>query len=281
MARTIFDDLEKNREYTIERLDKISSAISLFTVSSEIRFLHFNRAADQMLGYDPGGLMKITSSDPLKILHHDHVDQFYSEIISTMRDGRFFNYNCRLMCADGTYKWTNISAELVRQSGGTLYYHGVITEIPEPDNIMLRGLHALIAADEESDRMQLSRLIEEKGGTCDTFEYGMDVLDRFESSEPGFYQCIFAGSRMKDINGLELIKDIRFCRHPQASTIPLFLITDGMCENCNENDHYPDFHKEAKHLSITSILRKPLDSETISEILVSLVPEKSSREDSI
>lgn len=274
MAKTIFDDFEKNREYTIERLNKIPSAISLFSVSSEIRFLHFNKSADKMLSYEPGGLMKITASDPLKILHHDHIDQFYSEIISTMRDGRFFNYNCRLLCADGTYKWINISAELVRQSGGTLYYHGVLTEIPEPDNILLRGLHALIASEDDSDRIQLSHLIEEKGGTCDTFEYGTDVLERFETSEPGFYQCILVGNRMKDINGLELIKDIRFCRHPQASTIPLILLIDDISKGSNEEDTHSDILEEAKSFSITSVLSKPLNLEALPMALVSLIPKK-------
>lgn len=274
MAKTIFDDFEKNREYTIERLNKIPSAISLFSVSSEIRFLHFNKSADKVLSYEPGGLMKITASDPLKILHHDHIDQFYSEIISTMRDGRFFNYNCRLLCADGTYKWINISAELVRQSGGTLYYHGVLTEIPEPDNILLRGLHALIASEDDSDRIQLSHLIEEKGGTCDTFEYGTDVLDRFETSEPGFYQCILVGNRMKDINGLELIKDIRFCRHPQASTIPLILLIDDISKGSNEEDTHSDILEEAKSFSITSVLSKPLNLEALPKALAALIPEK-------
>lgn len=270
MSRTIFDDLEKNKDYTINRLNKIPSAISLFTVSSEIRFVHFNQAADAMLDYEPGGLMKITAEDPLKILHNDHIDQFYSEIISTMRDGRFFNYNCRLLCADGTYRWVNISAELVRQSGGTLYYHGVLTQIPEPDNIMLRGLHTLIAAGEESDRIQLSRLIEEKGGTCDTFEYGIDAFENFESSQPGFYQCVLTGNRMKDINGLELIKDIRFCKHSQASSIPLILITDDM----SQDENHTDIMEETKHLNVTSVLIKPPDPEALAKTLTALIPEK-------
>lgn len=264
MTRNIFDDLEKNRDYTIERLDKISSAISLFTVSSEIKFLHFNMAADALFGYDAGGLSAATAQEPLKILHPDNEDQFYGEIIATMRDGRYFNYNCRILCGDGTYKWAKISAELVRQSGGTLYYYGVITPISAPDNILLRGLHVLIAAGDESDRSHLSELIESKGGTCDTFEYGLDGLDRFETSEPDFYQCIFIGNRMKDVNGLELLKEIRHCGHIQAGTVPAVMLADAFDE---------DEIASAKEMGAAGAVTKPFDPEKIAERLTAFTPE--------
>ena len=265
MTRNIFDDLEKNRDYTIERLDGIQSAISLFSVSSEIRFLHFNQAADKMFGYEPGGLIKETADGPLKIFHPDNEDNFYGEIISTMRDGKFFNYNCRILCSDGTYKWANVSAELVRQSEGTLYFYGVLTLIAAPANIMLKGLHALMIAGEGSELNRLISEIEDKGGSCDAESYGMDGFDRFEDSNPGYYHCIFVGSRMKDVNGMELIKEIRHGKQAQAATIPLILLSDDL-----------DADPEVLHeMGITAVLKKPFNGDHISQILVSLLPESN------
>ena len=264
MTRTIFDDFENNRDYTIERLDKISSAISLFTVSSEISFQHFNLAADKMFGYESGGLLAATADDPLKILHPENEDQFYGEIIATMRDGRFFNYNCRILCSDGSYKWTNISAELVRQSGGTLYYHGVLTPIDAPSNIQLKGLHTLLIADGGPELDKLINIIESKGGTCNVINYGMDGFDKFEASEPGYYHCIFIGSRMKDVNGMELVKEIRFSSHAQAADIPVVLLVDGL-------DADPEMLHE---MGINATLTKPFEDAHITDILLPLVPEE-------
>lgn len=265
MTRNIFDDLEKNRDYTIERLDKVSSAVSLFTVSSEIKFLHFNQAADSLFGYEAGGLMEATSGEPLKILHPENEDNFYGEIIATMRDGKFFNYNCRILCADGSYKWANISAEMVQQSGSTLNFYGVITQIEAPLCTQLRGLHTLIIAGEGSELTHLIEMIETRGGTCDVAGYGMDGLDMFEESDAGYYHCVFIGNRMKDVNGMELVKEIRFSSHSQAQDVPVVLLVDDL-------DIDPEVFGE---MGITAEITKPFEEDKIVSALMPLV--KTSR----
>ena len=105
MDKNIFNDFQQNRQYTEELLDGVSSGVSLFMVSDKIQFLHFNQAADEMLGYGKRGLDHATAEDPLGIFHPDDVDQLYSEIIATMRGTHYFNYNCKLLRQDGTYQW--------------------------------------------------------------------------------------------------------------------------------------------------------------------------------
>ncbi len=265
MTNNIFRDFEENRDKTIELLDGITSAVSLFTVSSEIRFLHFNKAADEMFGYTKGGLIDLTAEDYTGLFHPDYVDSLYGEIIATMRDGKIFNYNCQVLCADGSYKWINLSAQLVQQSNGTLYYHGVLTPIEEPADIKLKGLHALIAAGEKNDRNQLTELIEKYGGTCDTFQRGLDALDSFLSSEDRFYNCILIGCRMTDVNGFELAKEIRHGSHPQATSVPLLLMTD---------DTDAETLQEIGDIGITAYLRKPINPAKITKWLRALKREK-------
>lgn len=259
MTGDIFKDFETNKEYTIQRLDGISSAVSLFTVSTEVSFQHFNATADALLGYEKGGLLQLTAEDSMAIFHPDHVDSLFGSLIATMRDGGFFHYDCRLLCADGSYKWVNISAQLIRQDGGTLYFHGVLTAIPEPGNIRLKGLHVLIAAGQEEDRQTLSHIIEAAGGSCDVFVHGMEALESFESSSGGFYQCIIIGSRMKDVNSIELAKDLRISGHSQAEAIPLLMASSKQLDVPAE-------------IGISGFIYKPLTEERVMETLTALLP---------
>ncbi len=261
MTNNIFIDFEEKRDYTIQLLNNLPSAVCLFTISSEIRFLHFNRAAEDLLGYENGELAALTADDPMALFHPDHENHVFSELIAAMLQGQMLNYNCQLRCADGSYKWANISARLVQQKSGTLYYQSVITPIKEPDNIMLQGFHALIAMGDDKESSMLSRLIEHYGGTCDVFDHGLDAFDRFENSDDGFYQCIFIGCRMKDINGFEMAKDIRHAAHPQSGLMPLILMTD---ENDAENI------QEAGDVGITAYIRKPLSPKKITKWLKTL-----------
>lgn len=266
MTQNIFNDFEQNRDHTIELLDGITSPVSLFTVSSEIRFLHFNRAAEELLGYGPGQLLALTEGDPLQIFHPDYEDQLFSEIITAMRQERLFRYDCRMLCADGSYKWINLSAELVQKSGGVLCYHCVLSAIEAPKETLLKGLHALIAAGVEEDRKTISRLMERQGGTCELYNNGLDALDAFAESEADFYQCVFIGCRMRDINGFELAKETRHCDHPQASQIPLILLVDPEdLENV----------MEAGEIGISRYLEKPLDPEKVTRSLLELIKKAS------
>ncbi len=257
----IFTDFETRKEYTIELLDNLPSAVCLFTISSEIRFIHFNRTAEELLGYSSGELLTLTADEPMNLFHPEQENQVFSELISAMLQGSMLNYNCQLRCADGTYKWVNIAARLVQQKSGTLYYQSVITPIKEPDNIMLQGFHALIAMGDEAEITTLSNLIEHYGGTCDIYSRGIDALERFESSEDGFYQCVFIGCRMKDMNGFEMAKDIRHSSHSQAGSLPLLLLTD---ETDLENV------QDVGDVGFTAYIRKPFSPKKIKTWLKTL-----------
>lgn len=261
MTNNIFNDFEENRDHTIELLDGISSAVSLFTVSSEIKFIHFNKAAEDLLGYGSGQLLHLVKEDPMKIFHPDHVDNILDKIIAAMIQGHMFNYDCQLLCADGSYKWANIAARLVQHRNSTLYYQSVLTPIKEPENIMLQGFHGLIAMGDKDESSLLTQLIEHYGGTCEAGSRGLEALEKFEASDDCYYQCIFIGCRMKDINGLELAKDIRHCGHPQAASIPILLMAD---ETDSENV------QEAGDIGVTAYLRKPLSPKKIKTWLKSL-----------
>lgn len=262
MDNTIFHEFETNRQYTADRLDGISSGVSLFMVSDEIRFLYFNRAADEMFGYEKGGLLTLTDEDSLCIFHPDYVDHLYLEIISTMRDNRLFHYDCRILCRDGTYQWTNLSAQLVQQKeGGKLYFYCVLSPISAPQDTLIRGSHFLIAAGQEMDRQILCEQIEKMGGTCELTENGPDALELFSSSDEGRFDGFFIGSKMLGMNGFELAKEVRYSALPDGKTIPLILLVSDEDRENAEN---------IRDLRIDAFLRKPIRRSDLFALLVHL-----------
>ena len=262
MVNTIFHEFETNRQYTAERLDGIPYGVSIFMVSDKIRFLYFNQAADEMFGYEKGGLLALTKTDPLCIFHPDYVDHLYREIISTMRDDRLFHYDCRILCRDGTYQWTNLSAELVQQQeGGKLCFYCVLSPIPAPQDTLIQGNHFLIAAGQEADRQILCDQIEKLGGTCELAENGPDALEIFITSGTGRFDGFFIGSRMLGMNGFELAKEVRYSELPDGKTIPLILIV---------SDEDRENAEDIRDLGIDAFLRKPIRRSDLFALLVHL-----------
>lgn len=262
MKNNIFYDFENNRKYTTERLDGISSGVSLFMLSDELKFLHFNRAAEQMFGYEKGGLFSLTEKDSLSIFHPDYVDRLYGEIIAAMRDDRLFSYDCQILCADGSYRWTNLSAQLIQQKeGGRLYFYCVLSPIEAPRHSQLEGYHFLVAAGQQTDRQMLMDLIEARGGSCDTAGSGLEALDLFIASDEGSYRAVFIGSRLTGMNGFEIAKEIRQSQHPDGLQIPVILLISA-------DDHQTI--PAAEGLGIDLFLEKPLTTEAIASILQKL-----------
>lgn len=262
MDKNIFHDFESNRQYTTEVLDGISMGVSLFAVSDQLTFLHFNRAADEMFGYEKGGLLFLTQKDPLSIFHPDYVDNLYSEIIASMRDGRLFNYDCRVLCEDGGYRWTNLSAELVQKDGGRLCFYGVLSPIEAPRHTLLKGCHCLACVGNEPDRHILTSHIEELGGTCDRAESGLEALDFFAASDPNGYCCIFLDSHLPGMNGFELAKEIRHFQRPDSETVPLILLIS--------DDDDAETIQTAREMGIDLFFKKPLDQTLLHSLLSKL-----------
>ncbi|MCQ4635514.1 PAS domain-containing protein [Anaerovorax odorimutans] len=263
MDTNIFHDFENNMEHTAELLDGIASSVSLFMLSDELKFLHFNRAADEMFGYEKGGLYALTQKDPVSIFHPSYVDGLYSEIIATMRNGKLFHFDCRILCRDGSYKWTNLSAELVQQKeGGRLYFYCVLSPIEAPRHSLLEGRHFLVAAGDDWDRHTITDLIEGMGGTCHTAGSGLEALDLFIASQEDPYHSVFIGSRLTGMNGFELSKEIRHSDHPDGSKVPLILLI-------SEDDHETMVHA-AEEIGINLFLQKPLEKKAIRTLLTQL-----------
>lgn len=264
MDKNIFNDFQQNRQYTEELLDGVDSGVSLFMVSDKIQFLHFNQAADEILGYGKRGLNQATAENPLGIFHPDDVDQLYGEIIATMRGSHYFNYNCKLLRKDGTYQWCNLAADLVQKKEGTLCFYCVISPTEAPMDTLLKGCHFLVAAGVELDRQLLASQIEKMGGTCEIAVSGLEGLDLFTSADHHAYHAVFIGSRLTGMNGFELAKDIRHSAVPAGETIPLILLL---------TDDDQETTQAAQDIGIDHFLAIPLNQKQVISVLKKLSQE--------
>lgn len=264
MDKNIFNDFEQNRQYTEELLDGVNSGVSLFMVSDKIQFLHFNQAADEMLGYGKRGLDQVTAENPLSIFHPDDEDQLYSEIIATMRGSHYFNYNCKLLCQDGTYRWFNLAADLMQKKEGALCFYCVISPTEAPVDTLLKGRHFLIVAGVELNRQILASQIEKMGGTCEIAVSGLEGLELFTSADHDIYHAVFIGSRLTGMNGFELAKDIRHSDIPAGQTIPLILLL---------TDDDQETTQAARDLGIDQFLMIPLGQKQVADVLKKLSQE--------
>ena len=90
---------------------------------------------------------------------------------------------------------------------------------------VLRGMHILVAEDNEINAEILEELLDIAGASCRICGNGQLVAEAFEGSAPGDYQLILMDVQMPVMNGYEATRVIRDCGHPLALTVPIIAMT--------------------------------------------------------
>lgn len=121
----------------------------------------------------------------------------------------------------------NIAIESKKGEGTTVtitltFKIGEPEEIIEPEpkeQASLEGLCALVVEDNELN-MEIAQFMLEKNGIyveCATD--GLEAVERFEKSEPGYYDTIFMDIMMPNLNGWDATRKIRSMKRPDAGSI--------------------------------------------------------------
>ncbi len=90
---------------------------------------------------------------------------------------------------------------------------------------VLKGLHFLVAEDNEINAEILTELLKLEGGSCEIAENGEDAFHKFKDSEPGSFDVILMDVQMPVMNGYQATEAIRACGHPDARTVPIAAMT--------------------------------------------------------
>ena len=121
-----------------------------------------------------------------------------------------------------------------------------VDETPDKpcDQDQLAGLHVLVAEDNDLNWEILQALLTDIEMKPDWAENGQLCLEKFQASEPGYYDIILMDVRMPVMNGYEATKAIRACGHPDAQKIPIIAMTADAfsedikkCLDCGMNAH--------------------------------------------
>ncbi|MCR4590431.1 MAG: response regulator [Lachnospiraceae bacterium] len=106
---------------------------------------------------------------------------------------------------------------------------------PEDDHSDLKGLHILVAEDNDINWEIISKILTMFGIIANRAENGRICVDMISSAEEGSYDLIFMDVQMPEMNGLDATRAIRKLTDPWASAIPIVAMTaDAFSENITE-----------------------------------------------
>ena len=126
----------------------------------------------------------------------------------------------------------------------------------------LKGLHFLLAEDNELNAEIVVELLKSEGASCDVAENGKLVVDKFLSMPKGSYDAILMDVMMPVMNGYEATKAIRASSHPEALTIPIVAMT--------ANAFVKDV-QDALDAGMNAHVAKPINMDTLKNTLGSCI----------
>ena len=106
---------------------------------------------------------------------------------------------------------------------------------PEEDYSDLKGMHILVAEDNEINWEIISAMLDMYGISTDHAENGRKCMDMMQTAAEGSYDLIFMDVQMPEMNGLDATRAIRKLDDSWASSIPIIAMTaDAFSENVTE-----------------------------------------------
>ncbi len=128
---------------------------------------------------------------------------------------------------------------------------------PEDEDV-LKGMHILLAEDNDINAEIALMILEEYGAEADRAEDGTQAVALFEQSAPGFYSVILMDLRMPNMNGLEATAAIRAMQREDAASIPIIAMTA---------DAFAEDAQKCLDAGMNAHLAKPIDVEQLKRTL--------------
>ena len=82
-------------------------------------------------------------------------------------------------------------------------------------------MRALIVEDNELNMEIAKFMLEENGILAECARDGVEGVEKFAASAPGYYNMILMDIMMPRLNGCDATRKIRSLKHPDAATIPI------------------------------------------------------------
>lgn len=137
-----------------------------------------------------------------------------------------------------------------------------IEEAVPGDVDALAGNRVLVAEDNELNAEITMEVLRMKGLVVDWAKTGKEAVERFLSSEPGWYSLILMDIHMPEMDGLTAVKTIRASGHPDAATIPICALSANAFE---------DDAAASREAGMNDHLKKPLELDQLYAALVKYI----------
>ena len=130
------------------------------------------------------------------------------------------------------------------------------------DNVDLTGKRILLVEDIEVNRIILKELLSSTNVEIDDAEDGLQAVNMFMKSEPGYYDLIFMDVQMPLMDGYEATAQIRNAERSDSASIPIVAMT--------ANAYQEDINK-ALAAGMNGHLSKPIEINTVLHTLANIL----------
>ena len=179
----------------------------------------------------------------------------------------------------GTGLGMSIAKNLVEKMGGTITFESkegagttFVIRVPfridtdrdnkvktgEKTEASIRGLHILLAEDNELNMEIAEFLLQTEGADVTKAWNGQEAVELFRNSEPGEYDVILMDIMMPVMNGYEATKMIRSMDREDAKTIPIIAMTANA---------FTEDRIRAKEAGMDEHVAKPVDVELLVKVI--------------
>ena len=173
----------------------------------------------------------------------------------------------------------SIAKNLVEKMGGTITFESkegagttFVIRVPfridadrdnkvktgEKTEASIRGLHILLAEDNELNMEIAEFLLQTEGADVTKAWNGQEAVELFRNSEPGEYDVILMDIMMPVMNGYEATKMIRSMDREDAKTIPIIAMTANA---------FTEDRIRAKEAGMDEHVAKPVDVELLVKVI--------------
>lgn len=135
----------------------------------------------------------------------------------------------------------------------------------EEKNASIRGMHILIAEDNELNMEIAQFVLESAGAVLSRAMNGKEALECFQASAPGTFDVILMDVMMPAMDGFEATWAIRALDREDAKTIPIIAMTANA---------FAEDRKRAFEAGMNEHLAKPLESRQMKEVIAAYSGKK-------
>ncbi len=133
-----------------------------------------------------------------------------------------------------------------------------VKEAPQKPKGSLRGMHILLAEDDELNREIAAFILQEAGALVEETADGGEAFARFIERPPHYFDVVLLDILMPEMDGYAATRAIRHCGKPDAETVPILAMTANA---------FDDDRQKSLSAGMNDHLSKPLDIQKLTEVI--------------